>query len=69
MRNPDGGGASLSAIGCACAKGESKTACYANAIPCLAGDHTPEAFRNGSHDNVGNAEQLFKIRRLWSRET
>jgi hypothetical protein len=72
MRNPDRGGASIGTIGCAPAEGESrsaKTACYANAIPYVAVDDSPKAFRKENRNYVDNTEQLFKTLRLRGRET
>jgi hypothetical protein len=72
MRNPDRGGASIGTIGCAPAKGESrsaKTACYANAIPYIAVDNSSEAFGKNNRNYADSTEQLFKTRRVRGRET
>ena len=59
MWNPDRGGATIGTINCTPAKGQSrnaKTACYANAIPYVAVNDSPQAFRKENRKYVDNTE-------------
>jgi hypothetical protein len=59
MRNPDRRSPSIGTIDCTPAKGQSrnaKTACYANAIPYVAVNDSPQAFRKENRKYVDNTE-------------